>query len=386
MSVSPVTTAPSAGGPPASIRFNTRTGREFFSQLRAEVDAYFTENQLGRNANAAMVTKTILIYTLYFGSYGLILAGGFNIWVMWGLCVAMGFGKAGLGMSVAHDAIHGAYSAKPWVNKLLSKTMNIIGGSDYVWRITHNRVHHTWTNIHEVDEDLQLAPFIRLSPHAKWMPVHRAQQYFSFVVYGLATIFWVFAKDYKKMAQKNIGPVVLKHRAVDIIEVLSFKFLYYTYMIVIPLLVLDVTWWQFIIGFFTVHYTAGTILGVVFQLAHVVEHTQHFPQTEDGSMENSWAVHQMRTTSNFGRSNPILTWFAGGLNYQVEHHLFPTVCSIHYPALSKITERVAKQHGVPYHAHRTFRGAVASHFRTLRNFGYREPRVSPVPVAIPVAA
>jgi linoleoyl-CoA desaturase len=329
-----------------------------------------------------MVVKTVLLYTLYLGTYGLLLSGAFNIWGMWALCVAMGVGKAGLGMSVAHDAIHGAYSARPWVNRLLSKTMNLIGGSDYVWRITHNRVHHTWTNIHEVDEDLALAPFIRLSPHARWMPVHRAQQYFSFLVYGLATLFWVFAKDYKKMAQRSIGPVLLKHHWKDVAELVAFKLFYYTYMLVVPLLVLDVAWWQFAIGFLTVHFTAGIILGVVFQLAHVVEGTQHFAQTPTGTMENSWAIHQMRTTNNFGRTNPILTWFAGGLNFQVEHHLFPTVCSVHYPALNAITQRVARQHGVPYHEHRSFRAAVASHYRTLRNFGYRVPRPAPAPALV----
>jgi linoleoyl-CoA desaturase len=142
---------------------------------------------------------------------------------------------------------------------------------------------------------------------------------------------------------------------------------------VIPLLVLHVTWWQFLIGFMVMHLTAGIILGIIFQLAHVVEETEYLIPDEKGQMENSWIIFQMRTTADFGPKNKILTWFVGGLNFQVEHHLFPNVCSIHYSALSPIVQQVAKEFHVPYHIHNSFRSSVASHIRVLKKLG-KDPR------------
>jgi linoleoyl-CoA desaturase len=130
-----------------------------------------------------------------------------------------------------------------------------------------------------------------------------------------------------------------------------------------------VTWWQFAIGFLAMHLTAGTILGIVFQLAHVVEGTEHPLPDEQGAMEAAWMVHEMETTSNFARSNRLLSWYVGGLNFQVEHHLFPRVCSVHYPAISRIVEAVALRYGVAYNAQPTFRAAVRSHYIMLRRFG-----------------
>ena len=156
------------------------------------------------------------------------------------------------------------------------------------------------------------------------------------------------------------------------------KIVYYAYMIVLPLLILNITWWQFAIGFLTIHLTAGLILGVVFQLAHVVEGPEHFTSTGNDVMEDAWLVHEMKTTSNFGRHNKLLCWYVGGLNFQIEHHLFPKVCSIHYPAISSIVEQVAEQHGVPYHHHKTLRSAIGSHYRMLKRLGKPEPALVPV--------
>jgi linoleoyl-CoA desaturase len=140
-------------------------------------------------------------------------------------------------------------------------------------------------------------------------------------------------------------------------------------MIVLPLLVLPISWWQSAVGFLIVHFTAGIILGIIFQLAHVVEGTEHPTENAEGNIENAWMIHQLETTSNFAHGNKLLCWYIGGLNYQIEHHLFPKICSIHYPEISPIVHRVAKKHGVPYHYQETFGKAVRSHYRTLKKFG-----------------
>ena len=140
-------------------------------------------------------------------------------------------------------------------------------------------------------------------------------------------------------------------------------------MLVLPLLVLSITWWQLLIGFMTVHLTAGVILGVIFQLAHVVEGTDHPTENAEGNIENTWMIHQMETTSDFAHNNKLLCWYIGGLNYQIEHHLFPKICSIHYPDIAPIVRKVADEHDIPYHYHATLSEAIASHYRTLKKFG-----------------
>ncbi|MBA3649158.1 MAG: acyl-CoA desaturase [Chitinophagales bacterium] len=318
-----------------------------------------------------MVFKTVILLLVTFGAYGLIISGKLPLLGMWALCLVMGMGLAGLGFSVAHDAVHGAYSKNKNVNYVLGLVMNLIGGNRYVWSITHNIIHHTYTNIYEIDEDLEVAPFIRLSKHARHRPIHRIQHIIGFLAYGFATIFWVLLKDFKKLMQKKIGPYTnKKHPSSEIVLLIIFKVICYAYMIVIPLLVLDVTWWQFLIGFLTMHMTAGIILGVVFQLAHTVEGTEHHHHDTE-EIKDTWAVHQMKTTSNFAMKNKIINWYVGGLNFQIEHHLFPRICSIHYPAISKIVQQTAETYEIPYNYHPTFIGAIQSHYRVLKQLGAR---------------
>ncbi len=340
---------------------------DFYSHLKREVASYFKQEGISTHANAAMIIKTIAILTIAFGSYALIISNTLPLWLAWLCCITMGIGFAGIGFSVAHDGIHGAYSSNKAVNYILGLSMNLIGGSRYVWSITHNIVHHSYTNIHGVDEDLEIAPFIRLSPHMERKPIHRFQHYFAFIAYGFATIFWVFLKDYKKMFQKDIGPYKnKKHPRSEFVIVLITKLIYYAYTILIPLLIF--TWWQWLIGFFTFHFVAGIILGITFQMAHTVEGTDHIEERQPLTPE-TWAIHQMRTTSNFAMRSPVWTWYMGGLNFQVEHHLFPKICSIHYPAISKIVSKVATEHKVPYHYHSTFAQAIGSHYNFLREMG-----------------
>lgn len=356
----------------SKITFGQREQDAFIADLKREVSEYFTAHDVSDKANGAMVLKTILILGATFGSYAVIMLGGLTAGQMLPLAVLMGIGVAGMGFSVAHDALHGAYSARPWVNRTLGLSFDLLGASSYLWKITHNVIHHTYTNIQGIDEDLDVSPLLRLSPQSDWRPIHRFQHLYGFATYALTTLFWVFIKDFKYILKRDLGPYEnKKHPPRDVITMLACKVVYYGYMLVLPLVVLPIAWWQVLIGFTVVHLTAGFLLGVVFQLAHVVEGPDYPEPDAEGRIAKPWLIHEMETTSNFARSNRILSWYVGGLNFQVEHHLFPRVCSVHYPAISPIVEAVARRHGVPYHAHRTFRAAVASHYRMLKALGRR---------------
>jgi linoleoyl-CoA desaturase len=352
------------------IKFNNKKYAEFVSDLQQSVNRYFEEKKISKHADYRMVLKTICMLSLYFVPYFLIVLGHFSLWQMFGLCIIMGTGLAGIGFSIAHDALHSAYSSNETINRLLGLTMNMVGANDYMWKIKHNMKHHTFTNIYERDEDLSVVNFLRLSPNAPHKTVHRFQHIVAFFAYSLLSLSWVLYTDYNKIFRYKES----KHPVGELVKLMAFKVFYYGYILVIPMLVLPIAWWQILIGFVAMHLVGGFIITIVFQLAHVIEETDH-PEPEENYVDNAWLVHQMETTANFAVRNPVITWFVGGLNFQVEHHLFPRICSIHYPAISRIVEKVASRHEISYYNRNTFLGAIASHYRTLKKFG-RSPKTA----------
>ncbi|GAB5520732.1 MAG: acyl-CoA desaturase [Rhodothermales bacterium] len=356
------------------VRFSNKNAKAFIKDVRGRVNAHFKENGISQKANAAMVLKTCIILGGTVATYMLLLSGWFTLWQMLGLCVLLGMGMAGIGFSVAHDALHGAYSHNPTINKLLGYTFDLMGANGYMWKITHNVIHHTYTNIDGIDEDLTVSPLLRLSPGAPRLWFHKYQHIYGFAAYSFATLNWVFAKDYQQFMKKDIGPYQnKKHPKSEIVTLIWTKLAHYALTIVVPLIVLDVTWWQFAIGFLAMHLTAGTILGIIFQLAHVVEGPEYPQPDDEGMMEYAWLIHEMHTTANFAFNNHPLSWYIGGLNYQIEHHLFPQVCSIHYPKIRSIVQEVAAEYDVPYHYHPSLLAAMKSHYNMLKHFGQPQP-------------
>lgn len=343
---------------------------DFSTEVKQRVNEYFKSEGISQKANGSMVIKTITLLAITFVPYALIMSGHFSHLQMIPLCFMMGIGVAGIGFSISHDALHGAYSSNNAINTILGYSFDLLGANGYIWKITHNIIHHTYTNIHGQDEDLEVAGFIRLSPGTEFKTVHRFQHILAFFAYSFSTLFWVFVKDYKYFLKRNLGPYEnKKHPGSEIFILVVTKAIYYIYTIVLPIWILHLTIIEFLIGYLIVHLTAGIILGVIFQLAHVVEGTEFPIQNDEGCIENAWMVHQMETTSDFARGNKLLCWYIGGLNFQIEHHLFPKVCSIHYKDISPIVEEVARKHNVPYHFHSTLREAISSHYKTLKKFG-----------------
>ncbi|HET9275894.1 MAG TPA: acyl-CoA desaturase [Gemmatimonadales bacterium] len=358
--------------------FPAGEGSAFMRDLRAEVESFMAGSKMSPKGSGRMVAKTIAMLALTFVPYGFVMSGRLSPGWMLAMAVLTGLGIAGVGFSVAHDALHGSYSSSPRVNRIVGLSMDLIGGSSYLWRITHNIIHHTYTNIHGTDEDLAVSPLLRLSPHAPRHWYHRFQHFYAIPLYSMTTLFWVFVKDYKYLLAPDLGPYKDKrHAPGDVAGLFAGKVVYYGWSLVLPFTLLALPWWQILMGILVMHAVAGITLGIVFQLAHVVEQTMHPEPTPAGTMPDDWVTHEMATTANFAPRSGWLSWYVGGLNYQIEHHLFPKICSEHYPALSAIVRRVATRHGLPYHSHATLLGAIRSHLRTLRAFG----RGATVPVS-----
>jgi linoleoyl-CoA desaturase len=271
---------------------------------------------------------------------------------------------------VMHDANHGAYSPHPQVNYWLGLSMNLVGASAFNWKLQHNVLHHTYTNVYGIDEDIRDRSIIRLHPAAPRKPWHRFQHLYALLIYGLQTVDWILTKDFTQLLDyAKDGMVKPKDKVRELTILVITKLVYIGYMVVLPLVFLDIAWWEYIIGFLAMHWVTGFTLAVIFQVAHVVEETAMTVPTEEGTIENLWAIHQMETTANFAHKNRILSWYVGGLNYQVEHHLFPRICHVHYRAISKIVKKTAQEYDVPYHTKDTLLAAVASHLRLLKRLG-----------------
>lgn len=358
----------------ASIRFS-QTKPEFYATLNQRVNEYFKNAKRNRTGNAEMFFKTAFIFALYLVPYALMITGVVsNIWGMAALTVVMGIAIGGIGLSVMHDANHGAYSDKKWVNNLLGLSLNVVGGNAFNWKVQHNVLHHTYTNIHDVDEDISPRGVLRLCPHGEWKPFHRFQHLYAWFFYGLMTLVWVLVKDFVRIVKYHKEGLVKKQKASIVREwtvLLLSKAIYVGYIFIIPVMVLSVAWWQVLVGFLIMHYIAGFILAIIFQPAHVIDGTEYpMPDTE-GKLDNSWAIHQLYTTTNFANESRLFSWYVGGLNFQVEHHLFPGVCHVHYRKIAKIVEATAKEFGLPYKAERTFFDALRGHARQLKQLGVR---------------
>ena len=355
-----------------SIKFSRDT-QNFVGVLRKRVSAYFDENGISKYGNSEMVMKSIILLIAYFTPYALMVAGIITtpiiLLIMWML---MGVAMAGVGFSIMHDANHGAYSRNKRVNQLAGYVINLVGGSSVNWKIQHNVLHHTYTNVEGVDEDIDPGILMRLSPHAKHYKMHRIQHIYGWFLYAMMTFLWITTKDFRQLYRYyKMG--LTKAQNINLtwqyVKLTMSKVIYYTIFLVIPLLTIAAPWWFIVIGFITMHLVAGFILGIVFQPAHVMPTTQYPLPDETGILENDWAIHQLYTTTNFSPNNFFLNWYVGGLNFQVEHHLFPTICHVHYKEISKIVRETAQEFGLPYHSQPTFWQAVKLHAQMLRDLG-----------------
>jgi linoleoyl-CoA desaturase len=356
----------------AKLKFAAKDKSLFSSVLKKRVDAYFEERGISKHANATMVIKTIVMLSGYIVPFVCLLAFLPPVWVALLLWTLMGIALAGIGMSVMHDANHGSYSEHKIVNTLVGHTLNLVGGLVHNWKLQHNVLHHTYTNISGHDDDIADRLVLKFSPHTQVKWYHRFQPFYACLFYGIMTFYWVFFKDFVQYVQYNrrgVNPNTPSQNAWLLTRLILLKSTYVVVMLILPTLTFGIPFWQILLGFSIMHFTAGTILSLIFQLAHTVEETHHPLPNEAGVVENDWAIHQMNTTVNFSRSNKFLSWYVGGLNFQVEHHLFPKICHVHYPAIAPIVKQTAEEYGIPYLEQTHFSGALKSHFTALKRFG-----------------
>lgn len=345
----------------------------FFKSLKAAVDGYFKEHNIEKTGDWRLYAKTLILIPLALAIYISLfaLSGIGSGWLLL-LCGVFGFVLATIGFNVMHDACHGSYSKNSKTNNLLGLSLNVLGGNAFFWKQKHNIIHHTYTNVDGIDDDIAKSPFIRMCSTQKWMPAHKVQHLYLPFLYMLGSFFWIFVKDFDNYFRQQVHTTPINN--MDRKEHITFwvsKAFYFVVYIIIPILYFGFLPW--LLGFAVMHMAMGFTLSIVFQLAHVVEETEFefiAVDAEDVKLiESEWAVHQIKTTANFAPNHAIISWFVGGLNYQIEHHLFPRISHVHYPAISKIVEEKCREFNLPYNSIPTMSNAVRSHFRFIRELG-----------------
>lgn len=342
--------------------------------LKRRVDLYFARTKLSRRDCPQMYIKTGVILCWAAACYIGLLFFAPNAWVAVPLAIVFGLAAAAIGFNIQHDASHQAYSKYAWMNKLGALTLELLGGSSYIWARKHNAVHHSYTNVTGHDDDINLGFLGRVSPHQHWLFYHRFQHFYLWFLYGFLAIKWHLIDDFVNVIKGRLGPHrFARPKGWDLAVFIGGKALFYSLAFVIPML-LHPAW--YVIGLYVlVSFVEGITLSVVFQLAHCVEEAEFpMPIDDQGHMEASFAVHQVATTVDFSTHNPLVTWYTGGLNHQIEHHLFPHICHIHYPALAKMVERTCRKFGLRYGVNNSLFGAIASHYRWLRQMGTKNPQ------------
>lgn len=348
---------------------------DFHAELRRRVHAVMTETGRRERDCPRMYLKTAVLFAALIGIYVLLVFYAATWWQATPLAILLGLATASIGFNVQHDGGHQAYSDRPWMNRMMARTLDLVGGSSFYWHFKHGVFHHTYTNIAGQDDDVELGIYGRLTPHGTWRSYHRWQHLYLWPLYGFLAMKWHLFDDFKTFFLGRIGNHrVPRPRGVDLAVFFAGKAIFLGWTMVIPLMVHP-------IGTVALFYAIaslflGLVLSVVFQLAHVVEEADFpLPEPVDNRMANSWAVHQIETTVDFSRRSPIAAFLLGGLNFQVEHHLFPQICHVNYPAISPVVEQTCREYGVRYRSHDSFWNGVASHYRWLRRLG--QPQVAP---------
>lgn len=356
-----------------TVSFNDKDQPEFYKTLKKRVNAHFKENDISIHANINMKLKTVFMILTYFTPLILIITGVVtSFWMILLMWTIMGFGMAGIGLAIMHDANHGAYSKNKNVNNSIGFILNFIGGYHLNWRIQHNVLHHSFTNVDGFDEDIEKQGIVRFSPDQPRKKIFRFQIFYAPILYGILTLYWFLFKDIEqtfRYNKKGLLPTQGLTLRKALIQIIFHKIWYFGLTIALPIYMTSAPWWTIIIGFLIMQAICGLILALIFQSAHVLESTSFYKVDENNSVENNWAIHQMKTTANFANGSIIFSWFIGALNYQIEHHLFPNICHVHYKDISKIVKQTAKEYDIPYLEYKTFFSALKSHFTLLHQLG-----------------
>jgi linoleoyl-CoA desaturase len=346
------------------VKFPHKVG--FYQTLKKRVDIHLAKTGLHHQGNSELFIKSAIILTGYISCYIALVFFTSNIWSALLIGFLLSQFYVMIGFNIQHDANHNSYSKYPLINKIFGFSLDLLGASSELWRQAHNFLHHTYTNIDNIDSDMETFSLLRLNPHQERKPWHRFQHLYFIFIYSLLSFHWIYLSDFQKLITGKIGNYKLSKISFNkVFLLITFKIIYIFYSLILPCFVYPISY--VLIANFLILALAGFNLSIVFNLAHITENNE-FPLYNDKyCIQDEWAIHQIKTTANFAINNSFLTWYLGGLNYQIEHHIFPRISHIHYPKISKIVEQTCQEFNLEYFHYPTIQSAIAGHIQHLKN-------------------
>jgi linoleoyl-CoA desaturase len=342
-------------------------GTGAFSRLLDErAEAVLGDRRAVRRAYRILWAKSALVLAWTLASYLLLLLVTTTPPAVVAASISLGLAAAGIGFCIMHDANHGAYARSRTVNRLAAHSLDLIGGSSYVWRVKH-LAHHTYTNVADHDPDIDALPFARFEPTQPRRFWHRYQHVYMWLLYALVTVRWQAVTDFTFLARGSVGRSRFQRpRGWNLAGLVGGKTFFLVWAILLPLWLHSP--WHVLLVFAIVSAVASLALTVTFQLSHCLEEAATL--APDGLSDTpEWHVHQVLATSDFAPRNRMIRWYVGGLNHQIEHHLFPRVPHTLHPQLADIVRRTAADCGMPYTSHPSAWTALRSHTRWLKQMG-----------------
>jgi len=356
----------------SSIKFSSKS-HPFGIELRKRVRSYFLENNLSTYGNFSYYVKITLLLIGFIVSYGLVLSNVIPLWSRYLSGCIFGIISVLIVFNISHDAGHHAISKNKKLNQILVYTLNLLGTNAYLWNITHNKIHHSFPNVANVDCDIhQQAPLIRVSPSVPFKKFHKYQVYYAPILYLTYSLFLTLLKDFQDiqlLPKKDSILLTKKHKKKEYLILFISKLFYITYFFIIPILIVPIPWWKTLLAILSVHILMSFVLSIVLIPVHMVNEASFAFVDDNNKIDNDWINHVFANTIDYARKSKLANIFFGGLNTHLVHHLFPKICHIHYIDLSEILMDTAAEYNISYNSF-SFKEAIVSHFRLLRRFSH----------------
>jgi linoleoyl-CoA desaturase len=339
--------------------------------LKQRIDDYFHRKKVTRHFNSKMVVKIVFGILFWGATYFAILQSSSAL-----TCIIFfsihGLSHVFLGLCIGHDASHHGTFRKSHHNKILSVISFdfLTGVNSYRWHLAHNASHHPNINVRNMDPNLEVTSLLRLTPHQTRTKMHFYQHIYGSFLYLFLMLVWVVYNDLKFFIVKPRVGVYdkIKIPVREYFLMIIAKAFYVSYMIIIPIYLIDIHWVFVIIGFISMQFISGFLVAFILQVSHIQEEL-HYPQERTPGATPEWIRSIVNSTIDYGINHKVFTWFFGALNLHTIHHLHPNICHVHYHDLSLILSETLQEYGVDHDGKLSPMEAYKLHLKSLKYFG-----------------
>jgi linoleoyl-CoA desaturase len=327
-------------------RYSKDGSEAIFHELRKEVYDYL--KQVRPRYDFMIRFKAIFFPVLYVCVYACALKFGHNQLLLYGCYFLLGIVLVTVFLNVIHDAVHSTIFKSRRLNDTYIYLFDLMGANSFIWKLRHVRFHHNYPNVNGWDTDIEQSDLFRVFPDGNHLPFHKFQHIYLPLLYPFYLANWLFVRDFKDFFnKKRTARKLVKIPTIEYLKLFFFKILFLFLLIVLPKILLEISWGTILIAFVIMLFTASCFSLLVLLSPHANIHSQ-FPRVNEDRLPDSWMMHMMKTTNDITNDNWFIRFFMGCFNYHIAHHLFPNVNHVYYPTITRIVKEYSLKHQLPY--------------------------------------